>query len=209
MYYQREPEDDGALRACLKEVVSQRRRWGYRRLMVLLRRKGFEDNHKRVYRIYREEGLQVPKRKKRKAAKWRGEKLGEPIRPVYRWSMDFVHDATAHGQRFRMMNVVDDYTRECLWIEVDTSLPGARASRVLDQLVEMYGMPECLVMDNGPEFTGGALDKWVYENCIRLYFIEPGKPYQNGYVESFNGKFRDECLNEHRFLNLMKARDII
>jgi putative transposase len=209
MYYRCEPVNDEALRASLKEMASERRRWGYRRLLVLLRRQGFTDNHKRVYRVYQEEGLQVPKRRKRKTAKWRGEKLVKPMGPGQYWSMDFVHDATAYGSKFRMLNVVDDYTRECLWIEVDTSLPGARVSRVLDQLVEMYGTPECLVSDNGPEFTSGALDRWAYENNIRMHFIEPGKPYQNGYVESFNGKLRDECLNEHWFLNLTEARDII
>ncbi len=209
MYYRCEPVNDETLRASLKEVASQRRRWGYRRLLVLLRRNGFSDNHKRVYRVYREEGLQVPKRRKRKAAKWRGERFIQRLNSGQCWSMDFVHDTTAYDQRFRMLNVVDDFTRECLWIEVDTSLSGLRVTRVLNQLLEMYGAPECLVSDNGPEFTGNALDKWAYENHIRLHFIEPGKPYQNGYVESFNGKLRDECLNEHWFQNLMEARDII
>jgi len=160
----------------LREAAARRRRWGYRRLLVLLRREGFKDNHKRVYRIYREEGLQVPKRRKRKTAKWRGERFVQPMNPGQCWSMDFVHDATAYGQKFRMLNVVDDYTRECLWIEVDTSLPGLRVARVLDQLIDMQGKPDCLVMDNGPEFTGSALEKWAYDNRIRLHFIEPGKP---------------------------------
>jgi putative transposase len=209
MYYRCEPVNDDGLRTCLREAAARRRRWGYRRLLVLLRREGFTDNHKRVYRVYREEGLQVPKRRKRKTAKWRGERLMKPMGPGQYWSMDFVHDATANGQKIRMLNVVDDYTRECLWIEVDTSLPGLRVSRVLDQLVEMYGTPECLVSDNGPEFTSSALDKWAFENNIRMHFIEPGKPYQNGYVESFNGKLRDECLNENWFHNLKEAQDII
>jgi putative transposase len=123
--------------------------------------------------------------------------------------MDFVHDATVSGQRLRMFNVVDYYTRECLRIEVDTSLSGTRVARVLDQLIETYGKPEYIVSDNGPEFTSNALDKWAYDRKIFHQFIKPGKPYQNCYVERFNGKLRDECLNENWFMNVAEAREII
>ena len=208
-YYTAKKRDDEPLRAALKEAAVKRRRWGYRRLLVVLRREGFADNHKRVYRLYREEGLQVRRRKKRKTAKYRGEKPVAPGEPRQRWSLDFVHDQVADGRKLRALNVVDDFTRECLGIEVDTSIGGARVTRVLDHLVELHGKPERLLMDNGPEFTGQALDLWSYECGVQLQFIEPGRPMQNGHCESFNGKFRDECLNEHWFGSLDHAREII
>jgi len=177
--------------------------------MTVLRREGFTDNHKRVYRIYREEGLQVSQRKRKRTAKWRGEKPSAPDRINARWSMDFVHDATARGQKLRMLNIIDDCTRRCLRIEVDTSLSGERVARTLDQVVELHGKPQALLMDNGPEFTGKRLDEWAYRNNIRLQFIEPGKPSQNGFVESFNGTLRNECLNENWFGSVAEARKII
>ena len=208
-YYCEKGKDDAPLREALREVAEKRRRWGYRRLVILLRRKGFKDNHKRIYRVYQEEGLQVRRRKRKKTGKWRGEQPALPERPNERWSMDFVHDSVGEGRKLRMLNVVDDYTRECLWIEVDSGLSGARVCRVLDWLMFTRGKPKTILMDNGPEFTGKALDKWAYENQIGLQFIEPGKPMQNAYVESFNGKLRDECLNEHWFWNLAEAREVI
>ena len=209
MYYQPQERDDEPLRKALREKARERKRWGYRRLIVLLRRDGWTDNHKRIERIYREERLQVPKRRKRKTAYRRKEKPAAPVRMNDRWSMDFVHDVTAQGRKIRALNVVDDCTRECLWIEVDTSLGGERVTRVLSCLVDLRGKPDRLVMDNGPEFTGHRLDQWAYDNGVALDFIEPGKPQQNGYVESFNGKFRDECLNEHWFADVAEAREII
>lgn len=209
MYYVAHPREDALLREALRGKARERKRWGVRRLIILLRRDGWEDNHKRIERIYREEGLQVPKRKKRKTAYKRKEKPAAPTRMNDRWSMDFVHDVTAEGRKIRALNVVDDCTRECLWIEVDTSLGGERVTRVLDSLLDLRGKPERLVMDNGPEFTSHRLDQWAYENGVLLDFIEPGKPQQNGYVESFNGKFRDECLNEHWFQNVAEAQEII
>jgi putative transposase len=123
--------------------------------------------------------------------------------------MDFMRDTLASGRSFRTLNVVDEFTRECLAIEVDTSLPGARVTRVLDQIQAQRGLPELLIMDNGPEFTGKALDSWAYQHGVRLHFIDPGKPIQNAYVESFNGKFRDECLDQHWFASLADARQTI
>ncbi len=207
-YYHAEPRNDGALRQALKDAAAEHRRWGYRFLMTILRRVGFRDNRKRVYRIYREEGLHVKQRKKKRTAKWRGEKLSAPSHINARWSMDFVHDATARGQKIRLLNIIDDCTRRCLRIEVDTSLSGERVARTLDQLIELHGKPRSLLMDNGPEFTGKRLDEWAYRNKVRLQFIEPGKPSQNGYVESFNGTLRNECLNENWFISVAEARMI-
>jgi putative transposase len=178
-------------------------------LIVLLRRDGWTDNHKRIERLYRDEGLQVPKRKKRKTAYKRKERPAAPVRMNERWSMDFVHDVTAQGRKLRMLNVVDDFTRECLWIETDTSLNGERVKRVLDSLIDLRGKPGRMVMDNGAEFTGHVLDQWSYETGVPLDFIQPGKPQQNGFVESFNGKLRDECLNEHWFRDVAEAQELI
>ena len=208
-YYESKPREDGELRAALKEAATQRKRWGYRMLTQKLRRDGFSDNHKRVYRIYREEGLQVPMRRKRKASLWRGEKAAPPVGINERWSMDFVSDQLASGRRIRMLTIVDDHTRECLAIEVDTSLSGNRVCRVLDRLIGGRGRPKGLLMDNGPEFTSKALDRWGYENEVKLHHIQPGKPVQNAFVESFNGTLRNECLNEHWFLDLLEAQELV
>jgi len=208
-YYESKRKDDQELRDKLKEKAQERRRWGYRRLQTLIRREGFEDNHKRIYRVYSEEKLQVRKRKRRKQRPRRGFEKIEPSRRNERWSMDFMHDSTSAGQKFRLLNIVDDYTRECLWMEVDSSLSGERVARVLSNCIDLYGRPEALLSDNGPEFTGIHLEKWTYENKIRHDFIDPGKPSQNCYVESFNGRVRDECLNDNWFLNLWDAQEKI
>jgi putative transposase len=186
-------------------LAMKRPRFGYRRLHLMLRRQGWKVNHKRVYRIYRAEGLAI-RRKRRKRLAWIRVKLPLPTRPNERWSMDFVHDTLATGRKFRTLNIVDDLTREALAIEVDTSLGGARVVRVLERLVELRGLPAVIVCDNGPEFTGRALDEWAYRMGIKIHFIRPGKPTENAYVESFNGKFRDECLNEHWFVDLGDAQ---
>ncbi len=187
-------------------LAVKRPRFGYRRLHLMLRRQGWRVNHKRVYRIYRAEGLAVRRRKRKRLAAGLRVKLPVPTRANERWSMDFVHDALATGRKFRVLNIVDDLTREALAIEVDTSLGGARVARVLDRLVELRGRPSVIVCDNGPEFTGRVLDEWAYRTGVKIHFIRPGKPTENAYVESFNGKFRDECLNEHWFLDLNDAR---
>ena len=194
------------LKLRLRTLAGERRRFGYRRLVVLLRREGWAVNHKRVYRLYREEGLAVRRRKRKRMGAVERSPLAVPTQPNQRWSMDFVSDGLSEGRKFRSLNIVDGYSRECLATEVDTSLPGMRVVRVLEQLGERRGLPEVLVMDNGPEFAGQALDVWAYERKVRLHFIEPGKPMQNAFVESFNGKFRDECSNEHWFVSLEDAR---
>ncbi len=200
---------EAELRERLRELASERRRFGYRRLKVLLQREGWQVNHKRVYRLYREEGLAVRRRKRKRIGAVERQPLALPRRANERWSMDFVADALNDGRRFRSLNIVDDYNRRCLAAEVDTSLPGGRVVRVLERRRELEGLPEVLVMDNGPEFAGQALDVWAYQRSVSLHFIEPGKPVQNAFIESFNGKFRDECLNEHWFVSLQDAREKI
>ncbi|OVE75303.1 hypothetical protein BVX97_05080 [bacterium E08(2017)] len=208
-YYRSIKDDDGELRSALKEVACIRRRFGYKRLTVMLNREGWQVSHKKIYRLYKEEGLQVRRRRRKQTVKYRGEKPEGPRYANERWSMDFMHDALEDGRRVRLLNIVDDFTRECLSIEVDTSLGGHRVARVLDQIIERSGMPERLVTDNGREFTSKALDTWAYERGVKLQYIEPGKPVQNAYVESFNGRVRDECLNEQWFKNMRHAREVI
>ena len=188
------------------ELAAERPRFGYRRLHVLLVREGWAVNHKRIQRMYREEKLAVRRKRRKRVAQTARRPKVLPEGPNERWSMDFMADSLATGRGFRTFNVVDDFTRECLAIEVDTSLSGERVTRVLDRVIEQRGKPLSLVMDNGPEFAGRALDAWAYERGIQLDFIRPGKPIENCFVESFNGKFRDECLNQHWFTSLRDAR---
>jgi transposase InsO family protein len=159
-----------------------------------------------VHRIYVEEGLQVRRRKRKRLARALRQAMLVPQAPNQRWSMDFQHDLLATGQRVRTLNIVDDFSRECPAIEVDTSLPGVRVVRVLERLAETRGLPHEIILDNGPEMIGKALDQWAWRNGVRLHFIDLGKPTQNAFIESFNGRFRDECLNENWFLNLADRR---
>jgi putative transposase len=190
----------------LRELASERPRFGYRRLHVLLRREGQRVNRKRVYRLYKTAGLAVRRRARRKLRASRPLPPVTLTRPNERWSMDFVHDYLTDGRRLRTLNIVDAFTRECLAIEVDLSLPAARVTRVLDTLVLQYGRPESLRVDNGPEFISTALDRWAFDHGVALHFIQPGKPSQNAHVESFNGRFRDECLAQAHFPTLARAR---
>jgi putative transposase len=175
----------------------------------MLRREGWLVNHKRIARIYREEHLQVRTKRRKKMTSGARVPLSMPAAANERWSMDFVMDATSLGRRVRILAIVDDYTRECLAVEVDTSISGLRVARVLDRLLELRGKPKGITVDNGPEFAGRALDTWAYNNKVRLNFIRPGKPVENAYIESFNGRLRDECLNSHEFGSLQEARGII
>jgi putative transposase len=207
--YERRRGEDAHLRRRLHELAAERPRFGYRRLHALLRREGVVVNHKRVERLYREEGLAVrPTTRKRVARDGRG-RAALPGRPNQQWGVDFVSDALAWGRRIRLFTVVDVFTREALAIEVDTSLPGGRVVRVLERLAEERGAPAEIVLDNGPELAGKALDQWAYERGVRLRFIEPGKPVQNAFVESFHGRLRDECLDRHWFLGLADARHTV
>ncbi len=190
------------LRDRIIELAAERRRFGYHRLYILLRREGWIVNHKAVHQIYCEEGLQVRKRKRKRIAPAERQPIILPVSTNERWSMDFVSDGLSNGRRFRTLNIVDDYSRECPVIEVDTSLPGTRVVRVLERMAETRGLPKTIVVDN-------VLYSEAYRNHVRLHFIEPGKPVQNAFVESFNGKFRDECLNEHWFTSMADARRTI
>jgi putative transposase len=198
--------DVQALRRRLRELAAERPRYGYRRLHVLLVREGHAVNHKRVHRMYREEGLAVRRRLRKRVCREQRRPLGRAERLNQFWSMDFIGDTLANGSTFRSLNIVDQCSRECLALEVDTSLPGLRVTRVLDRLILQRGQPEALVVDNGPEFAGKALDQWAHRNHVHLHFIRPGKPVENAFVESFNGRFRDECLNQHWFTSLADAR---
>ena len=172
------------------------------------RARGIAVNHKRVHRIYRAAGLQVRRRRRKHLTRAERVPLPAPSRPRERWSMDFTTDTLADGRNFRTLNIVDDFTRECVAIEVDRSLPGLRVTRVLDRPRATIGLPHTIVMDNGPECAGRTLDAWAYAHGVALRFIRPGKPIENAYVESFNGKFRDECLNEHWFVSLVDAKAV-
>lgn len=208
--YKARRSGDEELRERLRQLAGERRRFGYRRLHVMLGRQGERVNHKRVYRLYREEGLTVRKRARKRVS--RAERLPALALSAANqcWSLDFVSDWLAPGRKVRALTIVDAYTRESLAIEVDTSLPGVRVARVLDRVIAERGAkPAELRLDNGPELTSRALDQWAYERGVSLRFIEPGKPVQNAHIESFNGRLRDECLNEHWFLTLAHARQII
>jgi putative transposase len=200
---------DNELRERIRELAHQRRRFGCPRIHLLLRREGYMLNHKRTERIYREEGLSLRRRKRKKMAAQTRIVLPAPTGPNERWSMDFVTDSVVTGRRFRALAIVDDYSRECPALEVDTSLGGSRVVDVLTRLTEMRGFPKIITVDNGPEFASKALDEWAYRHGVKLNFIRPGKPIENAYVESFIGRLRDECLNENWFISLKDARAII
>lgn len=204
--YRSRRSSEEELRQRLRELAHDRPRYGYQRLWVLLRREGWPVNHKRVYRLYCEEGLKLRKRRRRARAFVERVPLALPTRADERYSMDFMRDTLADGRVFRTLNIVDDYTRECLAIEVDTSLPGERVVRVLERLSAGRRQPLHIVVDNGPEFVSKAVDQWAARRGVSLRFIDPGKPIQNAYIESFNGKFRDECLSQHWFISLEEAR---
>ena len=203
--YVPEPERNVELRARLKELAKQRRRFGCKRLYLLLRREGFKVNHKRVERLYRQEGLSLRKRRKKRPSHCRLV-LPSAMRADQYWSMDFVSDSLYDGRRFRSLTIIDQYTREAIAIEISNSITGQHVCRVLDWLSELRSVPEAIKVDHGPEFTSSALDKWAYDIKVTLDFIRPGKPIENAYIESFNGRLRDECLNDHVFASLRDAK---
>lgn len=202
------PERDKQLKAALLAKASQYPRYGYLMLHGLLKNEGLVVNRKRTYRLYTEAGLQVRTKKRKKLVRPRIPML-LPGRPNERWSLDFVHDQLAGGRRFRVLNVVDDYSRECIGQIVDLSISGERVARYLSQLISSRSRPRHLVCDNGTEFTSKAMFFWSRDTSVKLNFIQPGKPTQNAFVESFNGKFRDSCLNQHWFRSLEEARKTI
>ena len=190
----------------IRELAGSRVRYGYRRLTVLLRREGWVVNTKRVYRLYHEEGLQVRTKKRRKRAAHVRVPLPEAARPNQRWSMDFVSDRLTDGRWFRILTVVDQYTRECLCMHADRSQSGEKVVAHMKRLTAMRGVPESITTDNGSEFAGQAMDVWAHQAGVKLDFIRPGRPVQNGYIESFNGRLRDECLNTEVFSSLVDAQ---
>lgn len=208
MGYEPKPDPEGErLRVRLKELAERRSTWGCPMLHAVVKREGLVVNHKRTERIYKEERLSLKLRKRRTK---KVSELRAPLLPVEnpneRWSMDFIHARLINSRRFKSLTIVDDCTRESPEIETDTSLPGQRVVRVLDRLKETRGLPKVIVVDNGPEFSGRVLDDWAWRNNVKLHFIDPGKPVQNPYIESFNATFRKDCLNQNWFYTLEEAR---
>ena len=201
--------DDGSVRARLRELAAARRRFGYRRLHVLLDREGIRVNHKKLRRLYAEERLQVRRRGGRKRALGTRAPMTIPERANQRWSLDFVSDSLADARRFRILAVVDDHTRECLGLVADTSLSGKRVARELDTIIALRGRPSSIVSDNGTELTSMAILRWCQESQVEWHYIAPGKPTQNAFIESFNGRLRDELLNETLFTSLAHAREAL
>ena len=209
MRYRSRRPDEAVLRARLRELAAQRRRFGYRRLQILLRREGTRVNHKKLRRLYREERLQVRRRGGRKRALGTRAPLTLPQGPNQRWSLDFVSDTLTDSRRFRVLAVVDDFTRECLALVADTSLSGVRVGRELDAIISHRARPQSIVSDNGTELTSMAILRWSQATQIDWHYIAPGKPTQNAFIESFNGRLRDELLNETLFVSLEHAREAL
>jgi putative transposase len=207
--YRSKRADDASLRERLRSLAAERRRFGYRRLGYLLAREGIKPNHKKLLRIYREEGLRVRRRNGRKRALGTRAPMLLPAGRNQRWSLDFVSDSLTDGRRFRILCVVDDFSRECLALVADTSLSGARVVRELSLIMQQRGKPNMIVSDNGTELTSMAILRWWQEQAIEWHYTAPGKPTQNAFVESFNGKLRDECLNETLFSSLAQARAVL
>jgi transposase InsO family protein len=197
---------DTELRAKLRDLANERRRFGYRRLFILLRREGEPSGINRIHRLYREEGLSVRKRRSRRKAIGTRAPILVEAKPNARWSIDFVHDQFAGGRRFRILNIVDDVTKQCLGAIPDTSISGRRVARELTAIIERHGKPGVIVSDHGTEFTSNAMLAWCRDMAVEWHFIAPGKPMQNGFAESFNGRMRDELLNETLFVDLDDAR---
>jgi putative transposase len=210
-WYKSKPkeENEALIRQRMKEIAQKRTRFGCPRIHVLLKREGLVKNHKKTERIYREEKLSLRRKRKRKKVSGIRLELPKPERQNHIWSMDFVSDAITSSRKIKALTVVDEFTRKCHRIEVDTSINGVRVCRVLDEIGAKEGLPEIIITDNGPEFAGRALDEWAYQRKVKLCPINPGKPVENAYIESFNGRLRDECLNENWFISLDHARGII
>lgn len=207
--YPAKPRKDEPLRERLRELAQKRRRWGCPQLHRVLRREGLVKNHKRTERIYREESLSIRCRKRKKTTSELRIQVPDAERPNQQWAMDFMSDALFNGRKIRLLTLIDEYSRECLAIEVDTSINGVRVTNVLNRIVMFRGLPDMIKVDSGPEFISKAMDAWAYQRQIQLQFSRPGKPIDNRFIESFNGRFRDECLNDNWFMSLQNARDIV
>jgi putative transposase len=209
-HYQAKRDEQAPLRMRIVDIASTRVRYGYRRIYVLLRREGWKVNHKRVHRLYLLEGLNLRMQGKRRRIK----SIQRPDRPTATkvnesWSMDFVSDALYNGRRFRALTIVDNFSRECLAIEADQGIRGEQVAAVLERLKYIRGLPDVIQVDNGSEFISKAMDKWAYDNGVKLSFSRPGKPVDNAFIESFNGSFRDECLNVNWFMSIEDAKEKI
>ncbi len=203
----REPvPDHPEIRERMREIAAERRRFGYRRIGLMLEREGITMNHKKLRRLYSEEGLAVKRRRGRKRATGTREPIPEPAGPGVRWSLDFLSDVFADARRFRILAVIDDFTRECLALVADTSISGTRVARELDRAIRLYGKPGTIVSDNGSELTSRAMLDWQNRTHVAWHYIAPGRPTQNAFIESFNGRLRDEMLNEEIFETLADAR---
>jgi len=193
----------------MRELAQKHRRRGCPHLHRILRREKLVVNHKRTERIYREENLSIRRKKRKKTAAVLRIQIPDAVRPNQQWAMDFMSDALYNGRKIRLLTLIDEYTRESLAIEVDTSINGVRVTDVLSRVAMMRGLPNIIKVDNGPEFIGKALDAWAYQREVHLQFSRPGKPIDNRFIESFNGRFRDECLNDNWFMSLHDARNIV
>ena len=202
--HRRDPQE--ALRMRLRDLAASRVRYGYRRLTVLLKREGWKVNAKRIYRLYTEEGLIVRTKRRKQRAQRQRIAQGSAVRPNQKWSMDFVAQRLVDGRWVRVLTVIDQFTRECLALFADVSLSGEKVAAALDKIVADRGAPQSITVDNGTEFASKAVDLWAYQSAVHLDFIRPGRPVENGYIESFNGKLRDECLNVEVFFSLADAR---
>jgi putative transposase len=205
-YYRAHLRDHRALTMRLKELAAARVRYGYRRLTILLRREGWSANHKLIYRLYRQENLIVRTKARKKRAAQPRVPLGGARQANERWSMDFMADRLEDGRAFRVLTIVDQFSRECPLLEAGVSLTGRQVVECLERLAMFRGLPQAITVDNGAEFCSKALDAWAYQRGVKLDFIRPGRPVENGFIESFNGKLRDECLNTEIFFTLEDAR---
>jgi putative transposase len=201
--------DEEQIRKRLKKLSETRSRFGCPRLHIMLRREGFMINHKRTERLYRQERLALRIRRRKKLASLLRTDIPQPNYANHIWSMDFMRDNLSDGRTIKLLSVVDEYTRKCFRIEVDTSINGVRVTKILSDISQTHGLPEIIIIDNGPEFISNALDAWANNRGVNLTFIRPGKPVENAYIESFNGRLRDECLNENWFLSVEHARRVV
>lgn len=207
--YQSKPKNDEHLRIAIRDIAQSRPRFGYKRILTILRRQGHQIGKDKIYRIYREEGLQVRTKRRKKTVSRRRLALPRPKSINRIWSMDFVHDELASRQSIRLLTIVDHFSRESVAIEVGLQLRARDVIRALSRLKIVRGLPKIITVDNGSEFSGNELDRWAHENGVQLHFIRPGKPVENAYIESFNGRLRDECLNCHVFYSLEETKLIV
>lgn len=207
-YYDPKLKDDEKIAAKLLVLAERKPRWGFGKMFAWLRRRGYSWNHKRVYRVYGELRLNIRTKPKKRLPSRNPQPLAQPKSANVCWSLDFMHDSLITGERFRILHVLDDFNRELLSTEIDTSLPAERVIRVLDHIAEWRGYPEYIRVDNGPEFISGKLAEWAAGNEVRIDFIEPGKPFQNAYIERFNRTYREEVLDLHLFRTLREVKEL-